>query len=95
MARVNHEEFMQILHLIKDSILFKDKYKQQFPISVQLALTLYRFGVYGQAASLRNVAGLFGMGDGSTIHRITNRVIDVRRPVFILTFGHFMSSTPI
>ena len=37
------------------------------PIDYQLAITLYRFGYYGNAASLQRVADWAGVGKGTVL----------------------------
>lgn len=37
-------------------------------------MTLFRLGASGDAASVRKIATLFGIGDGGTIDKITKRV---------------------
>ena len=77
MTRCSHPQFQQLLSMIQGDPIFHDKNHRQLPVAVQLAVTLYRVGSYGQAASIRNIGTLFGLGDGSTITRITRRVIKV------------------
>ena len=79
MTRCTHSQFQMLLDLIKDDPIFHDKKRLQFPVSVQLAITMYRVGTYGQGASLRNISTLFGVGDGSTVTRITRRVMTVSK----------------
>lgn len=64
-------QFDQIYNLIKNNEVFQTSTKQT-EISIQLALTLYRLGVTG--TTIQTIAALFGIGDGSTITRITRRV---------------------
>jgi len=72
-TRVSYSDFDRLYNLIKDNPLFHSN-KLQIECSVQLAVTLYRLGIYGTGASLPNIAMLFGLGDGSTITRITRQV---------------------
>jgi hypothetical protein len=75
--RLNHDEFVTVLKMIEKSKVFFTN-ELQLPVSVQLAICLYRFGVYGPGASLQKVASTFGVGDGSTVTRVTRRVIEVK-----------------
>ena len=77
MMRITHAQFQQILDLIKNDPVFNDKNDLQFPVAVQLALVMFRLGHYGNGASLRNIATLFGVGDGATVTRVTRRVFSV------------------
>ena len=74
--RVSREDFELLLELIKDDPVFTSS-KSQFPVSVQLAVALYRFGIYGTGASVCSVARIFGVGDGSSVIRFTRRIIQV------------------
>lgn len=77
MTRVTFGQFDLIYNLIKDNQIFKwptQTCKPQIPVSIQLAITLYRLGTSGNGASISNIARLFGVGDGSTITRVTRRV---------------------
>ena len=77
--RVSRQKFNEILILIKDHPVFHtEKEMQQFPVHVQLAATLYRLGHYGSSTSIYKLARQFGMGDGSSVSRVTDRVIKVR-----------------
>jgi hypothetical protein len=44
------------------------------PVGVQVAITLYRFGHFGNSAGLQNVADWAGIGKG-TVETVTRRVI--------------------
>jgi hypothetical protein len=73
-TRTTHEQFQFILNEIKGSRVFEDTKNQQFPVSVQLCLALCCMGNNGEAATIPKVAGIFGIGDGSTITRVVRRV---------------------
>ena|SRR6266511_1050105 len=75
-TRVSRVQFDQLLHLIDQHPTFHTR-PHQIPVSVQLSIALYRFGVYGTGASIHKVARLFGKGDGETIPRVTRRFIKV------------------
>lgn len=47
---------------------------KQFTVFFQLALVMYRLGSNGNSASISKIAGVFGVGDGGTIDRVTRRV---------------------
>ena len=48
------------------------------PVEKQLAITVYRFGCDGSAASYWKIGQHFGVSDGGTIRNCTDRVIQVR-----------------
>lgn len=64
-----------IINIIKNNKIFESS-THQIPVSIQLAITLYRLGTSGNGASIANIARLFGVGDGSTITRVTRRVFE-------------------
>lgn len=73
--RVSNDAFNYILEKIKGNRVFTNKsINKQFPVRDQLSVALYRFGRYGNGASVRDVAAHFGLGEG-TIDLFTNRVI--------------------
>lgn len=47
----------------------------QDPIDLQVAVGLYRFGTYGNGAGVKNIAGKFGINEGSVIN-FTSRLVD-------------------
>lgn len=73
MLRVNREDFNKLVSLIENDDIFLST-KLQFSVQKQLAIVLYRLGCYGEGASIKKLASLFGIGDGATIDRITKRV---------------------
>ena len=75
--RLTRADFKIVLDLIKDNSVFHLS-PCQLSVEKQLQIALYRFGIYGTGASIPNVARLFGVGDGSTVVRVTRRVIQVR-----------------
>jgi hypothetical protein len=60
--------------LAEDSIFHSDSNNFQMPVDHQLAIALYRFGHYGNAASTWKVALQFGVGFGTAI-LVTSRVM--------------------
>ncbi|KAI0739817.1 hypothetical protein C8Q80DRAFT_1274844 [Daedaleopsis nitida] len=55
----------------------------QMPVETQVAITLYRFGHYGNAASLQKVADWAGCGKG-TVELVTQWVMTaILRPEFL------------
>lgn len=63
--------FLQLADELRGSGRFEGR--DQFPLHLQLAIVLYRLRT---SESLAKVASIFGIGDGSTIQRITKRVFD-------------------
>ncbi|KAJ6636856.1 hypothetical protein Bhyg_15451 [Pseudolycoriella hygida] len=71
------KHFVVIYNKIKEHPVFTGKNSEkQLSIYFQLALVMYRIGSNGNAASLRKLAALLGVGDGGTIDRITARVFE-------------------
>ncbi|XP_039962159.1 uncharacterized protein LOC120775856 [Bactrocera tryoni] len=76
MLRIEFFEFNYILSLIKQDPVFQNKnFVPQLPIDLQLKITLFRLGSSGESASIRKIATLFGIGDGGTVTKVTERVI--------------------
>lgn len=76
-VRCSRQHFNVIFDKIKDHPVFNGKNSQkQFSTFFQLALVMYRIGSNGNAAAVGKIAGLFGVGDGGTIDRITARVFE-------------------
>jgi DDE superfamily endonuclease len=71
--RVSRGGFQEILRSIHEHPVFTNK--TQIPVYDQLSIALYRFGRYGNGASIRNVAAHFGFSEG-TIDLCTNRIIE-------------------
>ena len=59
-----------------DPIFHNNSQNEQMPIAEQLAITLYCFGHYGNTASVKKVALLFGVGYG-TVKLVTAHVLKV------------------
>ncbi|KIJ09092.1 hypothetical protein PAXINDRAFT_43034, partial [Paxillus involutus ATCC 200175] len=84
--RVTPSTFDQLVAKLSPDPVFHNQgsYEQQ-PVEIQLAVTLYRFGHYGNAAGHSSVACWAGLGHG-TVSLMTRRVMTaILRP-------HFMSS---
>jgi hypothetical protein len=73
--RVSRNGFREILRNIRNHPVFTNKsFNNQLSISNQLCIALYRFGRYGNGASMRDIANHFGLGEG-TLDLCTNRII--------------------
>ena len=83
MMRCDRSQFNLILTLIENNPVFNDRRGKMFPTAVQLAILLYRIGSYGQGVSVQNIAALFGIGDGSSVTRITRRVQEVKLVIIL------------
>jgi hypothetical protein len=82
--RVTPMTFDRIVAKISgDAVFFNRSEQQQIAVEVQLAVTLFRFGHDGNAASLQSVANWAGLGKG-TILLVTRRVMTaILRPSFM------------
>ena len=66
--RIDHVTFDKILVAISSDPLFINRSRHpQMPIDYQLAITLYCFGYYGNAAGLQRVADWAGVGKGTVL----------------------------
>jgi hypothetical protein len=66
MLRVSPRVFAVVIELIKDHPVFQNNSNvPQSPVDYQLAITLYRMGRYGNAASLADIAREAGCSEGS------------------------------
>jgi hypothetical protein len=73
MLRVSPDVFLVLLDLIEDHPIFQnDSNNAQAPVQVQLAVTLYRMGRYGNGASLEDIARFAGVSEGS-VENFTER----------------------
>ncbi|KAG0705858.1 hypothetical protein DFH29DRAFT_988390 [Suillus ampliporus] len=73
MLRVSPEVFQVILGLIEDHPVFHNNSNQpQEPVEIQLGVTLYRMGRYGNGASLEDIARTAGCFEGS-LEKYTER----------------------
>lgn len=78
-VRVNRAQFHHILNLIEGSKFYCGGWSsKQLPVFTQLAISLYRLGSYGDGATTSKISALFGVGDGGTIERITDRFFKVK-----------------
>ncbi|KIO22284.1 hypothetical protein M407DRAFT_79390 [Tulasnella calospora MUT 4182] len=66
MLRVTPEAFHHILSLIQDHPIFMCRGpRPQAPVELQLAVTLYRAGRYGNGSSVGDIARIAGVSEGS------------------------------
>jgi hypothetical protein len=73
--RITPACFDDLVAAIQDDEVFHNNSQNgQIPVAEQVAITLYRFGHYGNAASCMKVALHFGVGYG-TVQLVTIRVI--------------------
>ncbi|KDQ52057.1 hypothetical protein JAAARDRAFT_139205 [Jaapia argillacea MUCL 33604] len=84
--RVSPTTFDRVVSMIEsDPIFSNNSQNAQIPVETQLAITLYRFGHYGNAAGLQQVANWAGVAKG-TVELVTRRVITaILRPTFLRT----------
>ena len=82
--RVNPATFDRLVaRLLDDPVFSNDSDNAQISVEEQVAITLYRFGHYGNAAGLQKVAQWAGCGKG-TVDLVTRRVMTaVLRPDFL------------
>lgn len=73
MLRISPYVFNTVLSLIEHHPVFQnDSNCPQTPVKVQLAVTLYRMGRYGNGASVQDIARAAGCSEGS-VENYTNR----------------------
>ena len=73
--RMDPSCFDDLVNVIKDDDVFhNNSHNPQMPIDEQLAIALFRFGHYGNAANTMKVALWAGVGFG-TVSLVTNCVI--------------------
>ena len=73
MLRVSPYVYEVLTNLICDHAVFQNNtHYQQTPVWIQLAITLYRLGHYGNSASVHDVARNFGFSEGS-VENFTQR----------------------
>jgi hypothetical protein len=66
MLRVSPEVFQVILDLIEDHHVFQNNSNNaQVPVRIQLGVTLYRMGRYGNGASIQDIARFAGISEGA------------------------------
>jgi hypothetical protein len=76
MLRVSPFVFEFILLLIKDHPVFtNNSHNPQAPVDVQLAVTLYRMGRFGNGASLEDIARIAGCSEGA-VEKYTDRCFE-------------------
>lgn len=71
-----------------DPIFFNQSNNPQLPVETQLAITLYRFGHDGNAASLQDVANWAGVGKGTVLLCTRRTMTAVLRRSFMDTAVH-------
>ncbi|KAG8911346.1 hypothetical protein FRC01_005762 [Tulasnella sp. 417] len=75
MLRVTPDAFHHILSLIQDHPIFTCRGpRPQAPVELQLAVTLYRAGRYGNGSSVGDIARIAGVSEGSVL-KFTERCI--------------------
>ncbi|KAH9923418.1 uncharacterized protein BXZ73DRAFT_51022 [Epithele typhae] len=86
LLRINPSTFDRLVACIeKDSVFSNNSRNPQMPVEQQVAITLYRFGHYGNAAGLQAVANWSGCAKG-TVDIVTRRVMTaILRPEFRLS----------
>jgi hypothetical protein len=73
--RVSPETFDSLVdHIEHDPIFHSNSFNQQLPVTAQLAIVLYRFGHFGNASSVEQVAQWAGCSAGCVV-KCTQRVI--------------------
>jgi len=73
--RIDPGCFDDLVHVLKDDPVFhNNSHNPQMPVDEQFAIALFRFGHYGNAASMLKVALWAGIGFG-TVPLVTNRVL--------------------
>ncbi|KAF6741816.1 hypothetical protein DFP72DRAFT_832149, partial [Ephemerocybe angulata] len=74
--RVSPDTFDAIVAAIEDHEVFHNKSltAKQFPVEIQLAVTMYRFGHDGNAAAVPSIAQWAGVSEGF-VTKATRRVI--------------------
>ncbi|KAJ3975086.1 hypothetical protein EV361DRAFT_553322 [Lentinula raphanica] len=70
--RVTPKTFGELVADIEDDLVFMNSSQnEQIPVSDQLAITLYRFGHFGNGANLQQVANWSGYSKGLAVHPLT------------------------
>lgn len=68
MLRITPGAFYHVLSLIQNHAIFTSRApRPQAPVEIQLAVTLYRAGRYGNGASVEDVARIAGISEGSVL----------------------------
>src|SRR6201996_8706839 len=85
-VRISPFVFNSIVDMIEhDPVFQNNSQNEQTPVDVQLAVTLYRMGRYGNGASLEDVAQFAGIGKGTVVD-FTRRcftAIEHLHPLFV------------
>ena len=69
MLRLPPLSFLTLVELIQDNSVFtSESNTPQAPVKIQLGVTLYRMGQYGNGASIEDVARMAGISKGSVIN---------------------------
>lgn len=72
--RMSRSSFHFVLENIQSHRVFLKKKGSQLPVEIQLQISLYRFGRFGNGASVADVAERFGVSEGVVI-KSTRRVV--------------------
>lgn len=75
--RMSRPTFLHVLGLLRNhssDLFFSRRGAAQLPLELQLALTLYRLGCYGNCARTNAVADCFGVSPGAVV-KTTRRVV--------------------
>ena len=73
-VRCSKSNFARIVELIKDDPVFSNNSLiTQYPVEIQVMVTLNRLGCDGNGASIGALGRMFGISTG-TVHNFTNRV---------------------
>ena len=76
MIRISMDEFQYILSIIgKDPVFYNQNGVPPLPIDMQLQIGLFRFNSYGDGSSIWKIETLFGIGDGGTVIKVTQKAI--------------------
>ena len=76
MLRVSRHAFEFVLKSIESHSVFQtNSSAKQFPVERQLQIALFRFGRFGNAASVKDVSRTFGVSEGTVVNA-TRRVIE-------------------
>ncbi|XP_037940314.1 uncharacterized protein LOC119673151 [Teleopsis dalmanni] len=75
MLRANKSQLARLVEIFANDIIFKAPgSNMQLPVDLQLAIVLFHLGSSGESTSVRKVATTFGVENGSTLTKITQRV---------------------
>lgn len=68
--------------IIEDPIFYNNSNNPQLPVEQQLAITLYRFGRYGNSSGVQDVAHWAGVGAGYVTLATRRVILALTRPAF-------------